>query len=49
MLFSILKNITFHGTIDIIDAKGKLHTFGIGKPYVKIKFTTFKDNETRGR
>ena len=40
MLFSILKNIPFHGTIDIIDAKGKLHSFGKNKPYVKIRFTT---------
>ena len=40
MLFSILKNIPFNGTIDIIDAKGKVHTFGTAKPYVKVRFTT---------
>ena len=40
MLFSILKNIPFNGTIDIVDAKGELHSFGNGKPYVKIRFTT---------
>ena len=40
MLFSILKNTQFNGTIDIIDAKGKHHSLGTGKPYVKIRFTT---------
>ena len=40
MLFSILKNIPFDGTIDIVDAKGEHHSFGNGEPYVKIRFTT---------
>ena len=40
MLFSILKNIPFKGTINIIDAKGKSHFFGSADPYVKIRFTS---------
>ena len=38
MLFSILKKISFKGKIDIIDCKGKIHSFGASTPYVKIKF-----------
>lgn len=38
MLFSLLKKISFKGTIEIIDAKGNLHSYGKSNPYVKIKF-----------
>ena len=38
MLFSMLNKISFEGRIDIIDSKGKTHSFGTATPYVKIKF-----------
>lgn len=38
MLFSILKKVSFKGKIDIIDCKGKVHSFGNSFPHVKIKF-----------
>ena len=38
MLFSILKKVSFKGKIDIIDCKGKIHSFGSSFPHVKIKF-----------
>lgn len=38
MLFSILKKVSFKGKIDIIDYKGKTHSFGTSTPHVKIKF-----------
>ena len=38
MLFSILKKVSFKGKIDIIDCKGKVHSFGSSSPHVKIKF-----------
>ncbi len=37
MLFSVLKKVSFKGKIDIIDCKGKIHSFGQSTPYVKIK------------
>ena len=37
MLFSLLKKVSFKGKIDIIDCKGKIHSFGQSTPYVKIK------------
>ncbi len=40
MLFQILKTIPFKGTIEIIDSKGRLHSFGKNEPAVKIKFTS---------
>ena len=39
MLFFILKNIQFNGTLDIIDAKGKTHSFGTANPYVKMNIS----------
>ena len=38
MLFSILKNIKFKGTLEIIDSKGINHTFGSGENITKIRF-----------
>ena len=40
MLFSILKNINFNGTLEVIDSKNKSYVFGDKNPYVKIKLTT---------
>ena len=37
MFFSLLKKVPFKGKIDIIDCKGKMHSFGQSTPYVKIK------------
>ena len=40
MLFSVLKKISFKGKIDIVDSKGKIHSFGssnLSVPYVRIK------------
>ena len=40
MLFSVLNKIPFKGKIDIVDSKGKKHSFGspnTSVPYVKIK------------
>ena len=39
MLFSILKNLSFKGKLDIVDYHNKIHTFVKSEPYVKIKFT----------
>ena len=46
MLFSVLKNISLNGKIDIIDSNGKIHNFGeftnsLSKNlYVKVRFTS---------
>ena len=37
MLFSVLKNVTVKGKLDILDANDILHSFGDNQPYVKIK------------
>ena len=37
MLYSILKKINFKGKIEFIDYKGKTHTFGSSRPYVKVR------------
>jgi len=37
MLFTMLAKVSFKGRIDIIDSKGKTHSFGTSTPYVKIK------------
>ena len=38
MFFSNLKGISFKGKLDIVDSKGKIHSFGTSSPYVKIRF-----------
>ena len=38
MLLNLLSKVSFKGKIDIIDYKGKIHSFGTSTPYVKIKF-----------
>jgi len=38
MFFSKLKVISFKGKLDIVDSKGKIHSFGTSSPYVKIRF-----------
>ena len=38
MLLNLLSKVFFKGKIDIIDYKGKIHSFGTSTPYVKIKF-----------
>ena len=38
MFFSNLKRISFKGKLDIVDSKGKIHSFGVSSPYVKIRF-----------
>ena len=40
MLFSVLKNINFNGSLEIINYKNNTYTFGNGNPYVKIRLTT---------
>ena len=40
MLFSILKNIKFRGKLDVVDSKGKLHSYGSNEPYCKIRLTS---------
>ena len=40
MLYSVLKNIKFNGTLEIIDYKNKSHIFRNNGPLVKIKFTS---------
>ena len=46
MLFSVLRNISFKGKLDIIDFNGKIHSFGtfsnstLDNPYAKIRFTS---------
>ena len=40
MLYSVLNNIKFNGTLEIIDYKNKSHFFGNKGPLVKIKFTS---------
>ena len=37
MLFSILKNIPFKGTIEIVDCNQKKHIFGSNEPFSKIR------------
>ena len=38
MFFSILSRIELNGTLIIEDYKGKIRSFGISNPLVKIKF-----------
>ena len=38
MLYSILKKIPFKGKIEIVDSNNKVHTFGSGSPYSRIRF-----------
>ena len=38
MLLNLLSKVSFKGKIDIIDYKGKIHSFGSSSPHVKIKF-----------
>ena len=40
MLYSVLKNIKFKGTLKIVDYYNKTHIFGTNRPLVKIKFTS---------
>ena len=40
MIYSVLKNIKFNGTLEIIDYQNKSHIFGNNGPLVKIKFTS---------
>ncbi len=40
MLYSVLKNIKFNGTLEIIDYQNNSHIFGKNEPLVKIKFTS---------
>ena len=40
MLFSILKNIKFKGKLDVVDSKGKLHSYGSNEPYCKIRLSS---------
>ena len=40
MLYSVLNNIKFNGTLEIIDYKNKSHIFGNNRPLVKIRFTS---------
>ena len=40
MLYSVLKNVKFNGTLEIIDYKNKSHIFGNNGSLVKIKFTS---------
>ena len=37
MLFSVLKNIKFNGTIELIDSKNKKYLFGSGDPLIRVK------------
>ena len=37
MLFDILKKIKFKGTLQIIDSKKNVHSFGSGNPFVQIR------------
>ena len=49
MLLNLLSKVSFKGKIDIIDYKGKIHSFGTSTPYVKIKFNnklTERKNDT---
>ena len=39
MLFNVLKKLNFDGTLEIIDSKNKLHTFGNSNPLVTIRLT----------
>ena len=40
MLYTVLKNIKFNGTLEIIDSKNQRHIYGNEKPYVKIRLKT---------
>ena len=40
MIYSVLKNIKFNGTLEIIDFNNNSHIFGKNGPLVKIKFKT---------
>ena len=37
MLFSVLKNIKFNGTLEFIDSNNKKHLFGSGNPIIRVK------------
>ena len=37
MLFSILKNIKFNGTIEFIDSQNIKRSFGSGNPLIRVK------------
>tara|TARA_Y100000996_G_scaffold322432_1_gene258496 strand:+ start:156 stop:1340 length:1185 start_codon:yes stop_codon:yes gene_type:complete len=39
MLYNVLKKLNFDGTLEIIDSKNKLHTFGNSNPLVTIRLT----------
>ena len=39
MLYNLLKKLNFDGTLEIIDSKNKLHTFGNSNPLVTIRLT----------
>ena len=47
MLFSILKNIPFKGTIEIVDCNHKKHIFGSNEPFSKIRLKTKIRNQQK--